>query len=224
MDVAGIDGVLFDLDGTLYQLPRFLKLKMALRLCTSLRFLRRMNRARDCLRSREFAGHDAFSQAFYDELAKRAGTESDSARRWYEERFIHAFVSLLRHNCRARPGVDRLLTLLKERGVKLAVLSDYGLVPERLEAIGISSALFDLLASSEESGALKPFPRSFLSAADALGLDPWQLLVVGDRDDLDGQGARNAGMHFLGVTDTAPSGSSFHTWDQVAKILMSLHR
>ena len=46
-------------------------------------------------------------------------------------------------------------------------------------------------------GGLKPYKECFDKVAAMLGLDNSEILIVGDRDDTDGEGARRAGMHFL---------------------------
>ncbi|MBW2264536.1 MAG: HAD family hydrolase, partial [Deltaproteobacteria bacterium] len=98
------------------------------------------------------------------------------------------------------------------RGLKTAVLSDYGRVAERVEALRLPVTLFDDLASAEDAGALKPSPLPFLMSARNLGLEPDQVLVVGDRDDMDGQGAMAAGMAFLRLG----------SWSRVARELSML--
>jgi HAD superfamily hydrolase (TIGR01549 family) len=62
--------------------------------------------------------------------------------------------------------------------------------------------LFDVvIASGEPSGPprLKPAPDGYLLAAERLGVVPAGCLVIGDRDDTDGEAARRAGMAFRRV-------------------------
>ena len=199
MDPSPVRGVIFDLDGTLYRPPWFMKLKVTALLLGDLRVLRHVTPAREWLRERRFEDGAELVASFHEELGRRAGLGPAEARAWYEERFIAAFMRVLEEDVRARPGLATLLEGLRERGLKTAVLSDYGRVAERVEALRLPVTLFDDLASAEDSGALKPSPRPFLMSAGNLGLEPSQILVVGDRDDMDGQGARAAGMAFLGI-------------------------
>jgi len=82
-------------------------------------------------------------------------------------------------------------------GGKTAVVSDYPAAC-KLASMQIA-ALFDaVVACGEASGALalKPDPAGYLQAAAALNVEPARCLVIGDRDDADGEAARRAGMDF----------------------------
>ncbi|MBP5451451.1 MAG: HAD-IA family hydrolase, partial [Treponema sp.] len=50
-------------------------------------------------------------------------------------------------------------------------------------------------------GISKPAKRAFNQIADTLGVPAENCLVVGDRLDTDGEGARNSGMKFVQVSD-----------------------
>ncbi len=183
-----------------------MRLKVTALLLGDLALLRHVNPAREWVRRRRFEDGAALAGAFHAELGRRAGIGAAEARAWYEDRFIAAFMRVLEEDVRARPGLVPLLQGLRDRGLKTAVLSDYGRVAERIESLRLPVTLFDDLASAEDSGALKPSPLPFLMSARNLGLEPAGILVVGDREDMDGQGAAAAGMAYLGLgrwTDVA---------------------
>ncbi len=190
-------GLLFDLDGTLYRKSRFHIFFLAFRLRDSLTCFKHLPGAREWLRGREFSDQAALTQAFYSELGKRSALNPDDAKNWYLNRFLPEFIRLLKRRAQIRRGLMELLGILKAKGFKMGVLSDFGALEERLRALGIDVEMFDYRASSEESGALKPMPRPFLLAAQRMGLSPAEVLVIGDREDTDGHGARAAGMAFL---------------------------
>jgi HAD superfamily hydrolase (TIGR01549 family) len=202
---ADIRAVIFDLDGTLYEWPRLLKTRVALSLWTDLHILRHVSASREAVRGLGFEDGEALDRAFIAELSRRAGLSPAAAGRWYELRFIHSFITQLGRHCRPREGVMDLLEHLHRRGLRLGVLSDYEMVAERLEAVRVPVTSFDLLMSAGESGALKPSPRPFLLAARRLGVDPPEVIVVGDRDDMDGAGARAARMTFHHLVDRTPT-------------------
>jgi FMN hydrolase / 5-amino-6-(5-phospho-D-ribitylamino)uracil phosphatase len=63
----------------------------------------------------------------------------------------------------------------------------------QLELVGLAS-YFKAAISAKEFGHSKPDPRIFIAAAEAAGLQPQQVLHIGDDAALDVQGALNAGM------------------------------
>ncbi len=82
-------------------------------------------------------------------------------------------------------------------GGKTAVVSDY---PASIKLAGMRIAsLFDVVVANGELGgpaSLKPDPAGYLLAAERLQVSPTRCLVIGDRDDADGEAARRAGMAF----------------------------
>ena len=201
MTRARIRGVIFDLDGTLYSLRR-LKFWMALDLWRSVSLLRRVNASRDAIRETIFPDKGALRAELYGELACRANTTIARAEAWYDGEFMSAFVSVLARHAVVRPGLAALLERLRGRGIRTAVISDFGRVGERVSALGLDAALFDDLVAAEDHGVLKPSDVPFAAVARRWGLDAAEIAVVGDREDLDGSSALAAGMEFVGV---APS-------------------
>ena len=85
----------------------------------------------------------------------------------------------------------------REAGGKAALVSDYP-AQEKLDAMRIRQ-LFDVVVASGEAGGpgrIKPWPDGLLAAAERLGVPPDKCLVIGDRQDADGEAARAAGMDF----------------------------
>ncbi len=89
-----------------------------------------------------------------------------------------------------------VLATLRQRGVRTAVLSNIGLDPRpAIERAGLVG-LYDAEVFSFEVGTVKPDPAIFQIAADALGLMPRDLLMVGDSVE-DDTGAAHLGMRTL---------------------------
>jgi HAD superfamily hydrolase (TIGR01509 family) len=189
---------MFDLDGTLYSL-RLTKLWMTLALWRSVSLLRRLNASRRAIRGTVYPDRGALLAAFYGELARRAGTTVARAAAWYEGEFMPAFVAMLARRAVVRPGLAALLERLRQRGVRTAVVSDFGRVGDRVSALGLDAALFDDLVAAEDYGVLKPSAVPFEAVARRWELDAAEIAVVGDREDLDAASARDAGMQFVGV-------------------------
>jgi len=124
---------------------------------------------------------------------------------WYQNTYIKkTMLKVLERNYKIRDGLKEFIARLRNKGIEMVVLSDYPFVKERMLAVGMDEELvswFTRIYSTQEFGCLKPAKRAFLEIADALSVAPEDCLVVGDRDDTDGEGARNSGMKFIQVTD-----------------------
>lgn len=95
------------------------------------------------------------------------------------------------------PGVENVLKLLKECGVRTAIGSSSKNTPIILEKIGMADG-FDAVADGNDIKNSKPDPEVFLVAARKLGEKPENCLVV--EDAFAGiEAAKRAGMKALGV-------------------------
>jgi HAD superfamily hydrolase (TIGR01509 family) len=109
------------------------------------------------------------------------------------ERFADAFVASLRFA--PLPGASAACRTLRDRGLRLAVVSNWDAgLREHLAELDLLP-LFDAVVTSAEAGAAKPDPRIFEVALGQLGTSPRRTLHVGD-SDADRDGARAAGLRF----------------------------
>jgi len=224
---ARIRAVLFDLDGTLYDQPRMRRL-MVRELLTDLicrprsatrrlRGLREFRRAQEALRHAT-AGEGRLDRAQLALAATRAAVPAEElellVREWMEER-------PLKHLARCGySGLGALFAFLASSDVQVGVFSDYPPVA-KLRALGVAEHCSLMLCASDvEIAAFKPNPRGFLVACERWGLAPHEVLMVGDRADVDGAGASAAGMPC--VILGRPSSSALHNRDVV--VLPSLER
>lgn len=89
------------------------------------------------------------------------------------------------------------LELLRSRGVRLALISNWDdRLRGTLEKLDLVSA-FDALLISGEEGIEKPNPEIFLRAAHRLGIGAARSLMVGDDPDFDVVGARSVGAFVI---------------------------
>lgn len=96
---------------------------------------------------------------------------------------------------RLRPEVPSLLSALRQKGLRMAVISNIysrGQVPYNLERYGIRH-FFQTIVMSSCFGWRKPNPRIFLQATRLLELPPAACAYVGDTVSRDVVGARRAG-------------------------------
>ncbi len=93
------------------------------------------------------------------------------------------------------PGAIDMLRTLRERGMKLGILTN-GFAETHREKIALLQIgeLFDAVFIADEVGMLKPDPLLFAHACTQLGAPPMRGAMVGDRYDRDIRGALDAGM------------------------------
>ena len=87
----------------------------------------------------------------------------------------------------------------RSSGGRTGLVSDYP-ARQKLESLGVAE-LFDVVIANGESDGpswIKPNPSGYLRAAEHLGVAPSRCLVIGDREDADGEAA--------GLAEPAPEG------------------
>lgn len=198
-DILGLifdkDGTLFDFQATWSAWARHLLLDLA------------SGDAERAALLGEAVGYDMQSQRFAPDSPVIAGTPGDVA---------HALLPLVpgaspltliaRMNTLAAEAVQveaaplrPLLEGLRAQGLKLGLVTNDAEAPARahLQAAGILD-LFDFIAGFDSGHGAKPGPGQLLAFADESGLDPDQVLMIGDsRHDM--LAARAAGMAGIGV-------------------------
>ena len=96
------------------------------------------------------------------------------------------------------PDTIPCLNELKRRGMPMGIVSQNTDTNEEFRNLALRvegiEHYFSVIVTSESAGHDKPDPRLFLAAADAAGVVPQQALFVGDKLDMDVNGAAAAGM------------------------------
>jgi FMN phosphatase YigB (HAD superfamily) len=195
-----IRAVLFDLDGTLYR-QRPVRGRMMLELAglalthprqapRSWRALAEFRRAQETLRDGpRLQATPGMQLSVAAERAGMTAQEVDAiVTEWMVDRPLKYLAS-----CRAS-GLLELLAFLDRRHIEVGVLSDYP-ADLKLKALGLDGRFSLVLSASDpQIGVFKPHPKGFLVACERWRLDPEDVLVVGDRADVDAAGATAAGM------------------------------
>jgi len=83
--------------------------------------------------------------------------------------------------------------------------------------------IFDPILISEEVGLSKPDPALFLRPVQAFGLEPEQVLFIGDHPLHDVAGAKAVGMPAL-LKSTAPVDGTLHDWSQLSTFITRLNQ
>jgi putative hydrolase of the HAD superfamily len=114
------------------------------------------------------------------------------------ERFLEAEHEAWRPACMLAATTHALLEALRDRGLKLGLVSNAfdppSLLHRDLERLGVAERL-DIAVFSSEIGRRKPERAIFDRALDALGAAPERTLFVGDTLATDIAGADALGMH-----------------------------
>ena len=212
-----IDAFIFDFDGTLYDfksLPRRLILSHPLD-CLK---MKKEREVRHKLKGCDFGTEEKFWEEYASALSEKNGKAMLA---WYKEKYLPAMVAVLKKHYRCRPNLNEFFAELKAHGKKIVVFSDYGMTKERMKAVGIDEktlSLCDGIYSATDFGCLKPAVRPFREIAENIGVPCEKCLVIGDRADTDGEGAKSAGMKFLQIKTHKNDGLEF---DQLEKVILA---
>jgi len=195
-----VDAWLVDLDGTLYwQFP--VRVAMALELALfgwrDIGLIARFRREQEALRKAEALPGCPY-QTQLERTARALGRAPGDIRgvvsKWMEQR-PGKWMRLWR-----RRGLLMRVTAFRQAGGRTALVSDY---PARQKLAALNAVqLFDVVVACGEADGpleLKPSPQGYLLAAERLGVEPSRCLVIGDREDADGEAARRAGMRYWQV-------------------------
>lgn len=189
------DAIIFSLDGTLYDNSK-IKFTVLLKNLFDTSKFQALLKTRSELAGKDFQDTETFYHNFFSLLGKYSKTSRKEIREWYLNDFYPSYRDSLRDKFFPREGVLELLKHLNNKSIRIGCVSDYLMVPERLDVLGIPTSYFETMLSSEEVGALKPNPRVYAVAANKMDVEPSKILVVGDHDKRDGEAAIQAGMNF----------------------------
>lgn len=199
VDWARVRLVIFDVDGTLYD-QRKLRIRMGVLLLrhllahpTEIGLIRTISTYRRC--REELADEDCgdIARLQYERPARRLGVSSQVVKEtvgpWIQEKPLAVLPQ-----CRYL-DVERVFEKFRDDGRKVAVLSDYP-AEKKVEALGLEVD-FCVSAESPEIDRLKPNPAGLAFVLEKAGVEPAEALMIGDRDDRDGESARRLNVAYL---------------------------
>ena len=198
--------VVFDVDGTLYDQTR-LRRAMAVRLLSHIALTGRVStlKALQAYRHARETTADA-GRADFETLAlaaaARAGRISETRARALVAEWMHERPLPLLSRCRYG-GVAELFARLRGQGTLIGILSDYP-AADKLRAMGLRA---DAIAFAGAPGVplQKPDPGGLRHLMEIAGASPAETILVGDRDERDGEAARRAGVDVL-LRSSRPAG------------------
>jgi len=188
-----IEGVAFDLDGTLYPNYR-LNIRLLPFFFKETRLLAAFGNVRNIIRKEQENGiiqHDNFYKHQAEITARILNAPAELIKERIDVLMYRGWEPLFKE-IKLFNNVLETLTAIRGAGYKLGLLSDFP--PEKkIEYLGLSG-IWDAVYCSEYSGALKPHPLSFIKLAAQMNLPPEKIIYVGNSLYYDVAGASKAGM------------------------------
>ncbi len=116
----------------------------------------------------------------------------------YAMDFYNAYWDTMLENMQPFDYVKTLIEELKIRGIKIGILTDLTahIQYRKLEKLELTN-LIDYLVTSEEAGAEKPSGKMFDLMLKKLGMFSKEVIMVGDSQKKDIEGARKAGFETI---------------------------
>ncbi len=198
--LSSFDLIIFDMDGTLY-FQKSLQIKMACRLIKHAFFEKRgMKDLKAVLcyrriRERWDAENDIDEEAIFEEVSGKCGLQSGEVKavveRWMFKEPLKAVAE----------SKDRRLIRVMERlvsgGKNVCIYSDYP-AREKAESLGVPEKVRLFSSGSDGIDTMKPNPAGILHVMSQYpGTGKAEVIMVGDRDDRDGEAARRAGVDHI---------------------------
>ena len=190
-----IKAVVFDLDGTLYELSFKVKLQFFMKFFNKWSLFQAHREVQSELRGQDFHGGKEFYDVYLAKIAKKTGKDVVSIEDWYFNRFEDTFSQII-GKAGMRENLLELLDHLRNNEVRTAVFTDYGFVEKRLDALNIDLQNFEMLVSSELEGVLKPSARPLKKISETMDIPAANILMVGDNYNTDGKSAELAGAQY----------------------------
>lgn len=211
-----IKAAAFDIDGTLYP-EKSLYFKVWFYYLRHLRFFLRFNKIRKMMRNSDnLVKTDNFFEKQAQLFAETYGISYEKA---YSQIKTIVYDGLKPYYLAVKPfaGVHETFEKLKEKGIKVAVLSDFP-VEQKGNMWGLAP-FCDVLFGSENIGVLKPSKVCFESLCQALDCKPEEVLYVGNSFEYDVLGAKGAGLKTAWITKKVAKNQK-----NVADIVFSTYR
>ncbi|MDR3766210.1 MAG: HAD family phosphatase [Butyricicoccus sp.] len=189
-----IRAVIFDMDGLMFDTER-ISYELTHDICAR----HGLDYTLDMKRRMCGANFDACTRIFREELGIDDSVLT-FGQCWSEvrERMAQDFAA---HGIPCKPGLRELLDFLSAHGIRMAVASgsSTAVVQKYLDLAGLP-ACFSALVGGSDIQNPKPAPDCFLLAAERLGVEPADCLVLED-SNRGLQAALRAGMHAIWVPD-----------------------
>ena len=122
------------------------------------------------------------------------------------------------------PEVKKVLSVLKQRGLKLGLISN-GYEKEIrfiLETACLDRTAFDIIVGVDTISKTKPNPDIFKYTISKLNVKPEEAIFVGDSVEADYKGAENAGINALLINRTEKKQTDLRTIKNLEELLSQI--
>lgn len=187
-NLGEIEAVAFDIDGTLYEQWRIHQ-KAVFHYITRPFFFLKFGLVRN-----ELHGIEPLKDFFKVQaelMAKKLHCSTEKAQKMLDKN-VYSGLKKYFTKIPLVDYVEETFVKFKNAGLKIALLSDFP--PEQKGEIWGLKKYCDVILGTEELGALKPDPYSFLKMAEKLNVKPEKILFVGNSKKYDVKGSKAAGM------------------------------
>lgn len=184
-----IKGVLFDLDGTLLDREQ----SLIAFLHDQYQRIQAFHCVEESTFVERFVQLDQKGYVWKDKVYQRLIEEWNVDLAWQE--LLDDYIESFQHHCVGFPGLFEMLDDLKDRGMRLGMITNgYGRFQmNNIKGLRIEH-YFDVILISEVEGLRKPDPEIFSRALNRLGIEPHESIFVGDHPINDVDASLNAGM------------------------------
>ncbi|MCB0825312.1 MAG: HAD-IA family hydrolase [Armatimonadetes bacterium] len=169
---------------------------------------------------RNLGGDQSKTDAFWEEITEDWLTGLGQSTSIRDEIISHANKILFGTNSQVfvlYSDTVSALEKLNSMGIPLCVISNWDISLFRALEMHNLAKHFEFALASHVEGFEKPDPRLFQHASDKLGLEPREILHIGDNPRDDVAGARDFGMKAL-LLDRSAEESSGHTIRSLTEI------
>lgn len=195
---AKTKAIIFDLDGTLYN-KKHLSLRMILHAPCDIRKMYIERKTRASMKGRWLDDGATFYTQYFQAMSAKAGDDTTTWQAWYENQYMPLMVKIIKQHHPLGCWVMPFIKQCQQKGLRLVVLSDYGYTCEKLHALGLSHDMFDWVVSAPDLGGLKPARELMKRITEKIQVAPQECLIIGDRDDTDGQLASITEANFIKI-------------------------
>jgi HAD superfamily hydrolase (TIGR01509 family) len=206
-----IKGVLFDMDGVLVDSEPYI-CKAAIRMFEELGMK---------VLPEDFIPFVGMGENRYiGGVAEKHGVKVDIEK--VKARTYEIYETIVRDKLSPLPGTHEFIAECRKRGLKLALVTsaDRVKMEVNLKEIGLSWDTFNSIITGLDVLNKKPFPDIYIKAAQNIGLNPWECLVV--EDAVSGiKAGKAAGCRCLAV-ETSFDASALYEADWICESLLKV--